>query len=326
VHRPQLQNSNYNAKIYVSVTAPQAIDTSTNIEYMVESPGAVVGDYGALNAIVAVDFDKQENLFAVVGRNVWRNDPAGVLLTQIPGSFPTSLRVTDAKFGPGTVGVNLYLAAGTNILYRTRVDTNLSRVAIDTLPGNVSMLDFDVNGNIYSGGSGGIFMSNLSDGTTSQSSLGYEGINIKGIRVFNGFLYVADSLNVWRSSINSDGTLSGNETLVSLSSLPALSGCFINSFAVDENANIYLCLRNHQRYSIFFRENDGSVAPYYYENILPNTVEQLVWGNDRYLYLISATLGPNGVPVTAAPFGSGRIFKMTVDKNGAPYQGRKFLP
>jgi hypothetical protein len=102
-----------------------------------------------------------------------------------------------------------------------------------------------------------------------------------------------------------------------------LNNCYISSFAIDEFGNIYMCLRNHQKYSLFVREADGSVTPFYTdENILPNTVEKLIWGNSRYLYLSSSSLHALGSTLTDAP---GRIYRMAMDRNGAPYQGRKFL-
>ena len=343
VYRPQLPNSNYDTKIYISVTAPKAIDTSANAEYMVESPGEAVGDYGTAFSsypITAVDFDNDDNIYLITAstssRSVWRNDPSGVSLTQMTGNFSPSSAfsiITDAKFGPGQIGYNLYVANGTTTIYRQRVDSVVTGTirpeAVDTLPAAVSKLDVDENGNVYTAGSEGVFMTNLSDGTTSQN-LGYEGTpNLIGIRTYyesnNGYLYIADTLNIWRSQINPDGSLSGKESIVDLNSIPDLSSTYISSFTIDENGSIYLCLRNHPTHSIFFRENDGSITPYYYENILPNSVDLLVWGRDRYLYLISSILGPDGVRVTRSPYASGRVFRMALDKNGAPYQGRKFL-
>ena len=343
IHRPLLANSNYDTKIYLSVTAPKAVDTSANIEYMVESPGEVVGDYGTAFGsypITAIDFDNQDNIYIVTSstssRSVWRNDPSGVTLTQMTGNFsPTSAfsTITDAKFGPGQPGFNLYIVNGTEIIYRQRVDSvvmgTIRPEPVDTLPAAVTRLDFDESGNLYTAGSNGIFMTNLSNGSTSQS-LGYEGTeNITGIRInyegTNGYLYVADSLNIWRSQLGAGGSLNGKESLVNLSNISSLSGCTISSFTIDEFGGIYLCLINHPTHSIFFRENDGSITPYYYEDILPNTIELIVWDNDRYLYLISSTIGPNGVRVERGPYASDRIFRMALDKKGVPYQGRRFL-
>lgn len=338
VYRPQLAEGNYGTPIQINVTAPKAIDTSSSVEYMVENPGETVGNYSTNfggNAFLAVDFDNLENIYIATSRAVWRNDPSGNTLAQMAGNFPRNpfASISDAKLGPGTPGINMYLACGTNTIYRVRADSvqtgTVRPAAVDTLPGNVSKLDFDVNGNIYSAGSGGVFLTNLANGSTSQS-LGYDGsTNVKGLRVIylgsTRYLYIGDSLNIWRNQINSDGTLGGQESLVNIGSLPNLSGCFINSFDIDENGGVYLSVRNHLTYNVFFRGNDGSVTPYYYDaGILPNTVDLLAWGSGRYLYLISSSL--RQPPPNANLYASGRLYRMSQDKNGAPYQGRNFLP
>jgi len=310
------------------VTAPGSIDTSANADYMVESPGAAVGDYvNVLARLMAIDIDKQENVYIIAGRAAWRNTPSGVGLTQmlgtanLPGDFRST---TDGKFGPGDPGLIMYVAVGQPFFYSVRVDTADTRIRTvkgPTLPAPVTKLDFDENGNLYAGGSGGIFMINVTSGIVSQN-LGYQGTLIREIRIYNGYIYVADSLNIWRSQIAGDGSLGGQTSLVNLNNNPGLNTCAISSFTIDESGNLYLCLRHHPIYSVFVRENDGSITPFYYnENILPNTVEQLIWGNGRHVYLSSKSLSG----ATAGSFASSRIFRMAMDRNGAPFQGRKYL-
>jgi hypothetical protein len=328
VYRPQLAADRYDRSIILSVTALGAVDTSANASYMVESPGATLGDYaGVGGALMASDLDKQENLYIIAGRTVWRNTPAGVGLAQMLGTvnLPGDFRATtDAKFGPGDPGLNMYVAVGQSFLYSVRVDTADTRIRTvkgATLPAAVTKLDFDANGNIYTGGSAGVFLTNFAAGTVSQN-LGYQGTVIRELRVYNGYIYVADSLNLWRSQIAADGTLGAQTSLVNLSSDPGFNGCAISSFTIDELGKLYLCLRHHPRYSVFVREDDGSITPFYFdENILPNTVEQLLWSNGRSLYLISKSLGG----ATAGTFASNRVFRMSMDRNGAPFEGRKYL-
>jgi hypothetical protein len=322
LYRPQLPSSRYDVRIYVSVTAPQAIDTSTNFEYMLESPGQVVGNYGTVfSELMALDFDNQENIYIASNRAVYRNDPTGISFSQIltTQNLPVAYRrITDARFGPGTPGLNLYTANGTNIINRVRVDTastSTRPIAVDTLPAPVIKLEFNENGDLYAGGNDGIFLVN-----GGPQSLGFAGLNIKTIRIFNGYMYVADSLNVWKSPISSDGSLGVSEPLVNISGNPDLSGCLISSIELDIDGSIYICLRNHPQYSLFFRESDGSITPYYYDqNILPRTVEQLTFGKDGHLYLISNSLR------VGSQWEAGRVFRMNLNRNGAPYYGRQFL-
>jgi hypothetical protein len=335
IYRPKLSDDHYdNANIVLSVTDPKAIDTSSSITYMVELPGLVVGDYTNVTASMAgVDFDKEENLYTVAGRSVWRNDFSGVTLTQLMGTgnlagdFRTT---TDAKLGPGEFKITMYAAVNKNYLYSFRADTTATTVSsikavkiAASLPAAalITKFDFDENGNIYAGGSGGIYYIYLNKDSVSQN-LGYDNANLTEMRVFNNSLYISDSISVWQIPITGEGVLGGQSELVNLSADPNLSNCRISSFTFDEFGNLYLCLQHNPRYCLFFRESDGSITPFYHDSsILPNTVEKLIWGNSRYLYLCSSSLAG----ATAGTFASARIYRMNMDRNGAPYQGRKFL-
>jgi hypothetical protein len=334
VYRPSLSDDRYDKEIVLSITDPNAIDTSANIMYMVESPGLVVGDYANIySAMAAVDFDKDENLYTVAGRSLWRNDFSGVTLTQLMGTGNLAgdfKSTTDAKLGPGEFQITMYAAVNKNYLYSFRADTtavtvtSIKAVKFATdLPATalISKIDFDENGNIYAGGSGGIYYINLTDSSISQN-LGYENANLTEMRVFNGSLYISDSLKVWQIPIAGQGALGGQTQLVNLSTDPNLSNCRISSFTIDESGNIYLCLRHHPQYCLFLRESDGSITPFYHDtSILPNTVEKLIWGNSKYLYLCSSSLAG----ATAGTFASSRIYRMNMNRNGAPYYGRQFL-
>jgi hypothetical protein len=335
IYRPNLSEDHYDSQIFVNVTDPNAINTSSNLEYAVEDPGDVLGDYGGAfcaNVILSGDLDQNENLFVATSRAVWRNDPTGNTLTVMASNFTPAAAfrsITDAKFGPGggSNGLNMYLSNGTNTIYRvlladsTIVGTTRP-TAVDTVGGPVSELDFDQNGNLYSVGSGGLFFTNLTDGSTS-SSLGYNGItNVKGIRIFNGYVYVADSLNIWRSQI-SGTSIVGQESLVDLAAFSSFSNCIISSFDLDADGNIVMCIRNYPGYSLFIRESDGSVTPFYeVASILPSTADQVIWGNSRQLYLMSGSLRATP-PLTG--YASARVFRMSYNKNGAPHLGRNFL-
>jgi len=80
IYRPKLSNDNYNKSIDVNVTDPKLSIKSSNFQYMVESPGVVVGDYSAFNSeLRAIDFDNQGNLYALfAAKTLLKNDFAGV--------------------------------------------------------------------------------------------------------------------------------------------------------------------------------------------------------------------------------------------------------
>jgi hypothetical protein len=334
IYRPALSNDHYGTPLYVNVTDLKMLTVSSSFTYMVESPGAVVGDYSPITtSVLAVEFDKQENLYATAARNVYQTDFAGVtqilVLNAINLLSSEYASITAMSFGPGAHNKNLFIADSKNYIARLYVANtfpdSLARTNLPvklTVPAAVSQLDFDGNGNLYVGGNGNIYVADSSVGTSAAPAFtlmtGYTGgPNIKKIRVVkesgNQYLYVADSLGVWRSQIVGSSLVNCTQ-LVNLNGT-ALSACLITSFELDEHSSIFLCLRNNVNYSLFIRENDGSIAPFYSDpNILPNTVDKLTWGNSKYLYLISSSLT-----------GAGKIYRLTLDRNGAPYQGRTFI-
>jgi len=197
---------------------------------------------------------------------------------------------------------------------------------------NASKFDFDENGNIYTGKSNGLFLVKP-DGT--NSSVGdYSGTNTFGdIRVIkdagnNKFVYALNGVTasanqkftqLYKSPINSDGTV-GNKQLVYDISIDAdFSGCTISSFAVKSDGTVLLSLytgsatNGKQNYSLFVLENNGSLTPYYEEKtILPVGIDQLIWGSGQSLYLSKGKTNTS----------STRFFRMGMEQNGAPYTGR----
>jgi len=75
-----------------------------------------------------------------------------------------------------------------------------------------------------------------------------------------------------------------------------------------------VCLQLKEYSSVDGLESDGSVTPFYVDNILPDLVDQLVWAYDsRYLYLNRSQ----------SLIGAGsRVYRMGMEKKGAPNIGR----
>ena len=333
IYRPALSNDHYGKPLYVNITDPKMLTVSSSITYMVELPGAVVGAYPAANfpTILASECDNQaqENLYTTYGKTLYKTDFAGVTQSVVLNAAnllsSDYASATALSFGPGSHGRNLFIAVGKSYIARLYVADTLARTNLPvklTVPAAVSQLDFDEKGNLYVGGNGYLYVADSSVGTGAAPPFtpitGYTGsVNIIKIRVVKEsgiqYLYVADSTHVWKSQAGS--SFNGGTPLVDLSAHTELSGCTISSFDLDENGSIFLCLKHHPIYSLFIRENDGSITPFYSDsNILPNTVDKLMWGNSKYLYLVSSSLT-----------GSGKIYRLTLDRNGALYQGRTFI-
>lgn len=345
VYRPKLANDHYNIPISVSVTNAKMPTESFSASYYVESPGTITGDYSSSStvttALTATEFDKNENIYVMsVGKNLYKTDPAGVTRTTILNSqnlVPSEYAsITTIAFGPGSKDKNLFIADGKSNIGRIDVYDTLNRTGTKSpspvkliTPAPVSGLDFDENGNMYVAGNANLYIADTSVGNSAAPTFntisGYAGVtNLIKIRIIkesgSQYIYYADSMHVWKSQISGSALVSIT-SLVDLSTHPELTGCKLSSFEVDINGSLFLCLKNHPKYSLFFRETDGSITPFYYDqNILPKTVEKIVWGYGKNLYLISGSL--QTVPGT---YDAGRIYRLVMDRYGAPYNGRKFI-
>lgn len=335
-YRPALTSDRYDKPISVSVTDPTMEATSSNIAYYVETPGVVTGDYSiSSKPLGGADFDSAGNVYVITNKTLYRIDFAGVTQTTLANS--AALTSSDFNsppfvcFGPASNNRNLFIAAANQSYIWRLAESGIfsSGKPVKLLvPSAVNTIDFDENGNLYTAGNGNFYVADKSVGDSAAPIFteisGYAGVtNLVKIRIFNEsssgnkYIYIADSMHVWKALL-SDSSLAMGAPLVDLSAHSELSGCTISSFDIDHNGSIFLCLQHNPSYSLFFVESDGSITPFYRDpNILPKTVDKLVWGNSNYLYLISSSL--QSVPGTYA---SGRIYRMILDRNGAPYYGR----
>ncbi|MGD0038257.1 MAG: hypothetical protein ABSC53_13310, partial [Bacteroidota bacterium] len=122
-----------------------------------------------------------------------------------------------------------------------------------------------------------------------------------------------DATSLFRSQINPDGTVGSKQPVVNIAADTSLRGCTISSFNFASDGTVFVSLLGNANYSLFILEN-GSLSPYYHNNILPTGISQLIWGGGRYLYLRSST--------------ATNLYKMGMAKEdntpllGAPYLGR----
>lgn len=306
IYRPALADDKYGKPINISVTIPTALGTAKINNYKIERPVIRYGNFNTFTYnLFAVEVDKQENLYIATRRLIIKYD--GLDLTQSPQLSNDFAKITDLKFGPGGY---LYMPIDKADIYRMDVSTWKTEKYV-TLPNVTSKLDFDDKGNLYTAKANGIYVVNPDKNIIATQRL--DGITIVELRVYNGYVYAASSSALYKIQIlDGKGTLGETQPIVDIKSIPSLSGSDISSFTIGSDGTIYLCLKNHPDYSIFVLENDGSVTPFYVDNILPQRVDQIIWGNSRYVYLNRGTLLRDSV----------RVYKMGMDKNGAPYLGR----
>ncbi len=296
----------------ITVAIPTAISVAMVDNYKIENPVSEFGDFARENYdLMAIEVDENENLYIGTRRLILKLTPDGINLSDFLSLGSTFSKFTDFKFGPEGY---LYAAVSKDEIYRFDMSagTDEEYCSFDE---KVEKFDFDANGNLYAARKDGLFIHKRSDGSIITTGL-YDDVDAAEIRVYNGVLYYAGETALMKNPIlDSDGTLGATEIVVDVQSLPGdLAESELVSFNIDENGRFLLCLQGDQRNCLYVLENDGSVTPYYSADILPPTIDQLIWGRGRYLYLNRGiSLGRDSL----------RLYRMGMATNGAPYLGRE---
>ncbi len=312
IYRPQLEQSKYNKPLEVIVSVQKALELAKIKNYKINAPFEQYGDFTNYTYnLFAIDVDKQENLYIATRRALLKYD--GKEIVRIGGQLPSDFsKVTDLKFGPGGF---IYALVSKNILYRLDPNTAAEEKYL-TLPKECDRLDFDQYNNLYTAKKDGLFVVKP-DKSIITTNL-YQGVIITDIRVFNDYLYITSADNVWRHKIlDNNGNLGNQELVLNVKNQGTdFSRAAIGSITFDKDGMMLLVIKNHPDYSLFVLENDGNLSPYYKANILPKFIDQIVWGNEYYLYL------NRGITLTRD---SVRVYRMGMANTSAPYYGRSNL-
>jgi hypothetical protein len=322
VYRPPTPTSG--EMLAVTVKIPSALKIAES-NYFLEVPINQF-DISAVNARpVITEVDKQENIFLGIARGyIYKMSSDGLTITTFKDTSYLKLKInnvntdfvlefTDLKFGPGGFLYAIYKYAPTknvNPIYCLNTDSATPVIYANLPINSITKMDFNTNGNIYAGKTNQLYLVKTDTSVTPVGD--YSGITFIEIRVINGYVYVADSTSLYRSAINPDGTLGNKEGLFNVTTPVNLSPRRISSFNIATDGKIYLSLMSDPKYSVFILEN-GTIIPFYMESILPFTVDQMIWGNGRYLYL------SRGKSLTSTFV---RFYRIGMGKNGAPYNGR----
>ncbi len=183
------------------------------------------------------------------------------------------------------------------------------------LPGNVADLDFDVNGNLYCGGSGNAIYTVQTD-LTYTTTADYSDINIVAVRVFDNYLYVAGnylgedeeipSTGIWRNQITSSSGSLGERGLVLDWVETSGTNSKITSLTFDETGKMYIS--SDGDIGVATVDVSGSFD-LLYPKIVFGPIVKMTWGAGNYLYL-------NYRGSTRA------IYRLELSVLGAPYYGR----
>ncbi|MBT3496773.1 MAG: IPT/TIG domain-containing protein [Candidatus Marinimicrobia bacterium] len=220
---------------------------------------------------------------------------------------PSSMRI-----GPGN---DMYYL---DSFYPYIVKHNLSSggPSFAAVPGNIADLDFDMNGNLYCGGSGNAIYTVQTD-LTSVTSADYSDINISTIRVYDNYVYVAgtqsagnadgsDFVGIWRNQIISpEGALGEKELRVDWQEVSNTSSK-ISCFTFDETGKIYISSNDETGILTIDIDSNSTLL---YPKIISGPITKMTWGAGNYLYLNNKG-SSNG------------IYRLELSVQGAPYYGR----
>lgn len=306
VYRP----SSFGDNLSITVTIPTALSVASVPEYDVEEPIADHGNFST-NAydLFSIESDLEDNLYIGTRREIQKLSADGIFLSTV-GEYPSAFaKITELKFGPEGY---LYAALSKKEIYKIDINTGVETEYVK-LPKNIEKIDFDKNGNLFAARRDGIYV--VQSDLTITETLLYDNERVNELRVYNDYLYVALDEKLSRNKILDDkGNLGEIEEIINLENIEGFGVAEISSFNIDSEGVFVLAIKSHETHSLFVLENDGSLAPFYKADIIPMDIDQIVYGNDRYMYLNRGSLDSDSL----------RVFKMGMVNKGAPYLGRKF--
>ncbi|MCI0511917.1 IPT/TIG domain-containing protein [candidate division KSB1 bacterium] len=269
-----------------------------------------LANLSSLDDANGIAVDKNENVFiSLSNKKIIQVTPRNLKAGQDYATQSFTLS-TAMKVGPGG---SLYIARNANTLHvippgggtDTKWGTGLGRIYD---------FDFSPTGIIYAGGRNNDLYRIKPDGVGATITP-YPNINIKTIRVYNGYVYVGgvetltNHYYVWRNQIISDEQLGEREVVFDWST-QIDPNSQINCLTFSADGVMYIGTNGAP--GIVMVHPDGSFESLY-PGILEPNIYSFCWGNDQYLYLNRR----NDTDATRK-----KVLKFNVQKTGAPYYGR----
>ncbi len=307
IYRPNLAGDSLTFKVVVK----GAFTIAEYSPYKLESMTSTVDVFNAADNVAMLAIDANNNVYGASNNVVYKVTPAGERT-----SFGTySGRVSSMRIGPAGY---LYIQKNNN--------NQLSRIAPDggklqlffTLPKKVSFFDFDQNGNIFLGGNTSGLVIMKSDSTASALGI-YDEFDIKAVRVFEGYVYVAAAYTgsdpsipvtaIWKNQIlNPNGDLGDKMLVYDWANSGDFAGAEVFDITFSQDGDLYIACDYTD--PVLIVHPDGS-SETLYKNILLSPIASLVWDNSHYLYLRRS-----------ASYQAIQVVRVEMNKPGAPYYGR----
>jgi len=294
----------------VRVATLEAIEIGEFGPYKVEPVYVAYGQLAESDEISSVAVDASENVyFTQTPRDVFKIQPDGT--TALLGTSKRT--VVDSRVGPGG---KLYMLMDYKEIYALDLVTGEETEWVD-IGEAVSYGDFDEHGNFYAGGEETDLIIIKPDTTFSKLGL-YAADTIACVRIYNQYVFLLvkpgtpDESNpavaIWRHKIqNTNGSLSSRELVLDLSELDREAGTQVYDFTFSEDGVMFIGTANASpllAFDLATQEQD-----IFYKGILPSPINDLVWGNGNYLYIVQGG-------------DSWSIVQIDIGRQGAPYYGR----
>ena len=311
VRRPNLAADSCTVKVVPSKALVAAKFGPYKIAQVIQKNGSFLDNVDL--SVVAVD--NSENLYVVYTgtRTIYKVTPTGVKTTVgVATRAPT-----DARIGPGG---KLYLTGNNRSIEVVDLQADTVGRWLQLPAGRVVKFgDFDANGYFYTAGTRSQLVIVTPSLSVIQTGL-YAADDVLGIRVYNGYVYLAvqapagtsPSLAIWKHSLDSvaiNGHLGGKQLVLNLDATQFASRT-IKAFTFSANGTIYIGTDSPD--PLLILDPTTSQLDYFYKGIAPSYCKHFYWGKGNYLYFISGN---------TSPAQEWTVYRVDMGTTGAPYFG-----
>lgn len=252
----------------------------------------VVEEYGGFRdnlALSVVAVDQAENLYVVEtgSRNIYKITPDGGKTTL----GRASRAPTDGRIGPDG---RFYLPGNNRAIDVVDLTTGEATQWLRLPAGKVVKYgDFDANGYFYTGGIRTDLVIVAPDLTTTVAGIYPTSgtTEIIGVRVYNGYVYVATRTSatgpatIWRHTLDASGNLGPQEMVIDMETTQFASST-ISAIMFSANGTMYLATDSPEDPILIVDPTTKNVE-ILYKGILAPYCKQFCWGAGTYFYMIS---------------------------------------
>ncbi|MCK5146737.1 IPT/TIG domain-containing protein [bacterium] len=286
--RPPYHESVLKSNMQISVVSQNAFLAALYSPYQLKEASREYGNFQSqLDQIFSIAADPQENVYAMLkGKTIAKITPDG----EREDSWATTPfpKASDMRASADF----LYLQRSNNAsLYRIPLNSGGTASVFVTLPERMRFIELAANDIIYAGGTENDIYIIQSDGSFTASTQ-YADFDIKGMRIFNGMLYVAANYNgsndsfpasgIFHSTISSsDGSLGTPEIYFDISQSQTHASSDFHAITFAEDGDLYIGTDNNDPILIVHPNGSEEIL---YPGILSPEIEHLAWGNADFLY------------------------------------------